>query len=140
VTTDARHFPTPTEEGSATSSASGVVQISNGIAAIVKARFGRGPDVARTTISGTLVVCLLRGGFTTAEQTLAESGRDELIVARRAAIVDAVRDQLAEVVEHAVHRPVVSVMSASDQPKDLQVLVFVLEQGDSPGPERERAA
>jgi uncharacterized protein YbcI len=116
------------------------VQISNGIASIVKARFGRGPDFARTTISGTLVVCLLRGGFTTAEQTLAGSGRDQLIVARRAAIVDAVRDQLAEVVERAVHRRVVSVMSASDQPQDLQALVFVLKEGGSPGPGRQRAA
>jgi len=38
--------------------------ISEGIVALLKEFYGRGPDKTKTYVNGNLVVCLLRGGFT----------------------------------------------------------------------------
>jgi uncharacterized protein YbcI len=47
--------------------------ISDGIVALLKGYYGRGPDRTKTYVNGDLVVCLLRGGFTRVEQTLREA-------------------------------------------------------------------
>src|SRR5436853_638924 len=51
--------------------------ISNRMVQIHKRFYGKGPTKARSYIMGDLVVCLMRGGFTTAEETLIGSGRAE---------------------------------------------------------------
>ena len=44
--------------------------ISEGMVALLKEYYGRGPTQAKTYYQDDLVVCLLRGGFTRVEQTL----------------------------------------------------------------------
>ena len=44
--------------------------ISDGLVALLKEFYGRGPDKAKTYVTDDLVVCLLRGGFTRVAQTL----------------------------------------------------------------------
>jgi hypothetical protein len=48
--------------------------ISDGLVALLKEYYGRGPDKAKTYVTDDLVVCLLRGGFTRVEQTLLDGG------------------------------------------------------------------
>lgn len=103
------------------------VEISNAIARLHKQYVGRGPTNARTTVDGDLVVCLLEGGYTRAEQTLDESDKGYVVAAGRLGLQEAMRGELIELVQHVLRRPVRSYMSANDVEGDLQVEVFVLE-------------
>jgi uncharacterized protein YbcI len=102
------------------------IEISNAIARLHKEFIGRGPTNTRTTIDGDLVVCLLEGGYTRAEQTLAENDNTDLVAAGRLGLQDAMRAAMTAAVEGALGRSVNSFMSANDLERNLQVEVFVL--------------
>jgi uncharacterized protein YbcI len=96
---------------------------------------GRGPTNSRVTIDGELVVCLLEGGYTKAEQTLEDNDRGDIVAAGRLGLQDAMRAALIACVENTLDRRVRSFMSANDLRQNLQVEVFVLHgDGMSPGP------
>jgi uncharacterized protein YbcI len=107
-------------------SSSPSLEISNAIARLHKQYIGRGPTNSRTTIDGDLVVCLLEGGYTRAEQTLEDNNKGDLVAAGRLGLQDAMRDAMVDVVEGIVGREVKSFMSANDLQRNLQVEVFVL--------------
>jgi uncharacterized protein YbcI len=111
------------------------LEISNAIARLHKQYVGRGPTNSRTTIDGDLVVCLLEGGYTRAEQTLEENDKGDLVAAGRLGLQEAMRQAMVEAVEQALGRDVRSFMSANDLHRNLQVEVFVLAPTGSPGPE-----
>jgi uncharacterized protein YbcI len=102
------------------------LEIANGISRVHKDHIGRGPANARTTIDGDLVVCLLEGGYTRAEQTLEENEHRNLVAQGRLGLQDAMRDEYIAVVERALGRTVHSFMSANDVERNLQVETFVL--------------
>jgi uncharacterized protein YbcI len=108
------------------------LEISNAISRLHKEFVGRGPTNSRTTIDGDLVVCLLEGGYTRAEQTLSANENDDLVAAGRLGLQDAMRQAMIAAVEQAVGRRVLSFMSANDLHRNLQVEVFVL-TGEAPG-------
>jgi uncharacterized protein YbcI len=49
--------------------------ISDGMVALLKEFYGRGPTRAKSYYQDDLVVCVLRGGFSRVEETLLEGGR-----------------------------------------------------------------
>jgi uncharacterized protein YbcI len=102
------------------------LEISNAIARLHKQYIGRGPTNSRTTIDGDLVVCLLEGGYTRAEQTLEDNNKGDLVAAGRLGLQEAMRQAMVDVVEGVVGREVRSFMSANDLQRNLQVEVFVL--------------
>jgi uncharacterized protein YbcI len=102
------------------------LEISNAIARLHKQYIGRGPTNSRTTIDGDLVVCLLEGGYTRAEQTLEDNNKSDLVAAGRLGLQEAMRQAMVEVVEQVLGRAVRSFMSANDLHRNLQVEVFVL--------------
>jgi uncharacterized protein YbcI len=108
------------------------LEISNALARLHKHFVGRGPTNTRTTIDGDLVVCLLEGGYTRAEQTLEANDKDDLVAAGRLGLQDAMREGMIEAVQSSLGRRVHSFMSANDLHRNLQVEVFVLEPA-SPG-------
>ena len=108
------------------------LEISNAIARLHKEYVGRGPTNSRTVIDGEIVVVLLEGGFTRAEQTLDGSERRDLVVAGRLGLQDAMRSAMIDVVERVLSRPVRSFMSANDLERNLQSEVFVLEGPTTP--------
>ena len=57
--------------------------ISDGIVALLKEFYGRGPTRTKSYYEDDLVVCLLRGGFTRVEQTLLEGGRGPAVIQQR---------------------------------------------------------
>ena len=57
------------------------VEISNAISRLHKHYVGRGPTNARTTIDQGMVVCLIEGGYTRAEQTLEANDNSDVVVA-----------------------------------------------------------
>ena len=56
--------PTPLAHGDV------LTAISDGMVALLKEFYGRGPTRAKSYYEDDLVVCLLRGGFSRVEQTL----------------------------------------------------------------------
>ena len=107
------------------------LEISNAISRLHKEFVGRGPANSRTTIDGDLVVVLLEGGYTRAEQTLTANDNADLVAAGRLGLQDAMRQAMIDVVEQTVGRRVHSFMSANDLVRNLQVEVFVLAAEDS---------
>lgn len=105
-------------------------RISDGIVALFKEHYGRGPDRAKTYYHDDLVVCLLRGGFTRVEQTLVDGGRGDAVIEQRMAFQDLMRPQFRRVVEEATGRRVVGFMSGNHQGPDLISEVFVLDSTD----------
>ena len=104
--------------------------ISEGLVALLKEYYGRGPEQAKTYVSEELVVCLLRGGFTPVEQTLRDGGHGDEVIRQRMAFQDVMRDRFEQVVEHATGRRVIGFMSGNQQNPDMICEVFVLAPND----------
>jgi len=117
---------TEIDRGGSESTVSRPLEISNAISRLHKEFVGRGPTNSRTTIDGNLVVCLLEGGYTRAEQTLSENDKGDLVAAGRLGLQDAMRKAMIAAVEQTTGRRVHSFMSANDLEQNLQVEVFVL--------------
>ncbi len=102
-------------------------QISDGLVALLREYYGRGPDRTRTYVSDDLVVCVLRGGFTPVERTLLESGYGGDVIRQRMVFQEVMRERFEAVVEQATGRKVVGFMSGNQQDPDMICEVFVLE-------------
>lgn len=57
--------------------------ISDGMVALLKEFYGRGPTRAKSYYEDDLVVCVLRGGFSRVEQTLLDGGRGAAVISQR---------------------------------------------------------
>lgn len=101
-------------------------EISDGLVALLKDYYGRGPDRTKTYVHDDLVVCLLRGGFTRVEQTLLEGGHGDDVIRQRMAFQQVMRDRFEAVVERATGRQVIGFMSGNQQDPDMICEVFVL--------------
>ena len=104
--------------------------ISDGLVALLKEFYGRGPTRAKSYYEDDLVVCLLRGGFSRVEQTLLEGGRGASVIQQRMEFQEVMRDRFTAVVEHATGRRVVGFMSGNQQDPDMVCEVFVLTPTD----------
>jgi uncharacterized protein YbcI len=109
--------------------------ISDGMVALLKEYYGRGPDRTKSYYHDDLVVCLLRGGFTRVEQTLLSGGRGQAVLQQRMEFQEVMRERFAAVVEHATGRRVVGFMSGNQQSPDMICEVFVLAPTDLVGDE-----
>jgi uncharacterized protein YbcI len=105
-------------------------EISDGIVALLKEFYGRGPERTKTYVHDDLVVCLLRGGFTRVEQTLVEGGHGEDVIRQRMAFQQVMRHRFEDVVERATGRKVISFMSGNHENPDMICEVFVLAPND----------
>ncbi len=114
------------EEPMSDRTASRSLELSNAISRLHKQFIGRGPTNSRTTIDGDLVVCLLEGGFTVAEQTLSDNDKQDLVVAGRVGLQDSMRQAMIAAVQEVTGRRVRSFMSANDLEHNLQTEIFVL--------------
>jgi uncharacterized protein YbcI len=110
--------------------ASRSLEVSNAISRLHKQFIGRGPTNSRTAIDGDLVVCLLEGGFTRAEQTLNDNDKQDLVVAGRVGLQDSMRQAMIAAVQEITGRRVRSFMSANDLEHNLQTEIFVLSSED----------
>ena len=93
--------------------------ISDGMVALQKEFYGRGPTRAKTYYEDDLVVCLLRGGFSRVEQTLWEGGRGSSVIQQRMDFQDLMRERFNEVIEAATGRQVIGFMSGNQQNPDI---------------------
>jgi uncharacterized protein YbcI len=104
--------------------------ISDGIVALLKEYYGRGPTRTKSYYEDDIVVCLLRGGFTRVEQTLLEGGRGAAVIQQRMEFQELMRDRFNAVIEEATGRPVIGFMSGNQQHPDIMCEVFILAPTD----------
>ncbi len=104
--------------------------ISDGMVALLKEFYGRGPTRAKSYYEDDLVVCVLRGGFSRVEQTLLDGGRGSAVIQQRMEFQEVMRDRFTEVIEQATGRAVIGFMSGNQQHPDLMCEVFILAPTD----------
>ncbi len=104
--------------------------ISDGLVALLKEYYGRGPTRAKSYFEDDLVVCVLRGGFSRVEQTLLDGGRGAAVITQRMEFQDVMRKRFAAVVEDATGQRVIGFMSGNQQQPDLMCEVFILAPTD----------
>ena len=104
--------------------------ISDGLVALLKEYYGRGPTHAKSYYADDLVVCVLRGGFSRVEQTLLDGGRGSAVIRQRIEFQEVMRDRFTDVIENATGRGVIGFMSGNQQEPDLMCEVFILAPTD----------
>jgi uncharacterized protein YbcI len=104
--------------------------ISDGLVALLKEFYGRGPTQAKSYYQDDLVVCILRGGFSRVEQTLLDGGRGSAVIEQRMQFQELMRVRFEAVIEKATGRKVIGFMSGNQQDPDLMCEVFVLDPSD----------
>jgi len=104
--------------------------ISDGLVALLKEFYGRGPTETKSYYQDDLVVCVLRGGFSRVEETLLSGGRGPAVIDQRMAFQDIMRHRFEQVIEEATGREVVGFMSGNQQAPDMMCEVFILASGD----------
>jgi len=104
--------------------------ISDGLVALLKDFYGRGPTQAKSYYQDDLVVCILRGGYTQVEQTLLDGGRGSAVIEQRMQFQELMRERFEAVIEAATGRRVIGFMSGNQQDPDLMCEVFVLDPSD----------
>jgi uncharacterized protein YbcI len=114
--------------------------VSDGMVALLKEYYGRGPSQAKTYYHDDLVVCLMRGGFTRVEQTLRDAGHGDAVIAQRMEFQEVMRERFTAVIEHATGRSVIGFMSGNQQDPDMICEVFVLSPTDLLDDDEQRAA
>ena len=100
--------------------------IAEGIVALFKEYYGRGPDQARVYYVDDVVVCILRGGFTRVEQTLLDAGCRDAVIDQRTTFQQVMHDHFKALIEEIVGREVVAFVSASQPDPEMTCELFVL--------------
>jgi uncharacterized protein YbcI len=104
--------------------------ISDGMVALLKEFYGRGPMRTKSYYEDDLVVCVLRGGFSRVEQTLLEGGRGQAVIQQRMEFQELMRARFEAVIEDATGRRVIGFMSGNQQHPDMMCEVFILAPTD----------
>ena len=92
--------------------------------------YGKGPTKAKTHMVNDTVVCILKGGFTTVERTLIDTGDVESVLRVRSSFQHAMEGEFRKVIEEETGRKVIAYMSQVHADPDLAVELFVLEPVD----------
>lgn len=109
-----------------------LVTLCNGLVGLFREFAGRGPSRCKAHWAGCdLIVVILRGGFTTADQTLYEAGHGMAVRDSQHALSDVLEAKMTELVQNTSGRKVQAFMSASHQGPDLRALLFMLEPRES---------
>ncbi len=108
--------------------------ISDGMVALLKEFYGRGPTRTKSYYADDLVVCVLRGGFSRVEQTLLEGGRGTAVIQQRMEFQELMRARFEEVIQVATGRQVIGFMSGNQQHPDMMCEVFILAPTDLADP------
>jgi uncharacterized protein YbcI len=111
-----------------------LAQISTGLVQLHSRYYGKGPTKAKTHMVNDTVICILKGGFTTVERTLLDTGEVESVYQMRRSFQQAMEDDFRRIVEEATGRKVIAYMSSIHVDPDLAVELFVLEPAEEPEP------
>ena len=107
--------------------------LSNEMVRAKKRFFGKGPEKAKSYLLDDLLIVVLRGGMTTAEQTMKSFGQHDMIRQFRQLFENEMTDHLTGLVEEATGREVVTYQSQVlfDPDMIIEIFVFAGEEGDA---------
>ena len=120
---DAADLREPHEDGDGTLRQ----DISTVMVGLYKDHYGEGPTRCRTYLHPDLVIVVLGGGYSAAEQTLWEAGKWYEVRQARMLWQDSMQAKFIGAIEEQTGRKVAAFMSANRQDPDLAVEMFVLE-------------
>ena len=115
------------------------IQISRAIVRLLSDYTGRGPNRARTTINGNLVVCIVEDALTKGERVLVANGQRDTVLQMRASYQQAMSREATAAVEDLTGRRVLAFMSSNHADPDYGAEIFILDgaspagSGDHPG-------
>jgi uncharacterized protein YbcI len=107
-----------------------LARISTALVQLHSQFYGKGPTKAKTYLVDDMVICVLRGGFTTIERTLIDRGESEAVHSLRRGFQRVMESEFTEVVEEALGRTVTGYMSQVRHDPEVAVEIFILEQAD----------
>jgi uncharacterized protein YbcI len=90
--------------------------------------FGKGPEQAKSYMVDDLLIVVMRGGLTTAEQTMLRFGQQQMVRQFRQLFEDEMTDVLTSLVEQTTGRTVVNYQSQIMFDPDIVVEMFVFDQ------------
>jgi uncharacterized protein YbcI len=93
-----------------------------------RAHVGRGPKKAQAFYRNNVIVVILEGMMTKAEQTLIARGKHDAVMQMRDAFQETMRDALVANVEELTGSKVRAFMSGNSIDPDMSVEVFILEE------------
>lgn len=103
--------------------------ISNQIVQLLRESTGRGPTQCKTYwVGDDIVMVVIKGGFSAAEQTMADAGHEDEVFSGRRALQSSVSQRMKDIVETNVGRDVEAFMSNSHMDPNLMIEVFVLKE------------
>jgi uncharacterized protein YbcI len=108
-----------------------LVAVSDGVVRLLRDFAGKGPTTCKAYWAGPdILVVMLRGGYTAAEQTLFEGGHGQSVRESRMKLQDTLSARMSAMIEELTGRRVIAFMNASHQDPDLSAELFVLEPQD----------
>jgi uncharacterized protein YbcI len=107
--------------------------ISNEMVRALKQFYGKGPEAAKSYFLDDLLIVVMRGGMTTAEETMLEFGQENMVRQFRQLFEDEMTERLTSTVELATGRKVVNYQSQVMFDPDVIIEVFVFEDDGSSG-------
>jgi uncharacterized protein YbcI len=102
-------------------------EISATMVGLYKEHHGEGPTRCRTYLHPELVIVVLGGGYSAAEQTLFAAGKWYEVREARQIWQDSMQARFVDAIEGLTGRNVAAFMSANRQDPDVSVEMFVLE-------------
>jgi len=119
------------EESDASTQGGGLLsRISNEMVAAQKQFFGKGPTQAKSYMVDDLLFIVMRGGFTTAEQTMLEFGQADLVRQFRQIFQNEMGDRLIGIIEKLTERKVLTYQSQVLFGPNIALEVFVFDRTD----------
>ncbi|HWH10210.1 MAG TPA: Na-translocating system protein MpsC family protein [Solirubrobacteraceae bacterium] len=105
-----------------------LVELSNRIVQEFRASVGKGPSKCNAYWAGRdLLVVLLQGGYSVAEQTLFDAGHERAVHDAQHALQSSMEARLTNIVADLTGREVAGFLGASRQRPDLRAELFLLE-------------
>lgn len=102
--------------------------ISNGIVALLREHYGRGPMKAKTYVIDDIIVVVMRGsGFTALEKTIMDSGQPDRIVAMRHDFQTVMTKPFTDTIEGLTGRNVVAFLSQAHVDPDITIEIFFVD-------------
>ena len=105
-----------------------LARISNEFVTMQKKFWGLGPLEAKSYMMDDLLLIVMRGGMTTAESTMIEFGRQELVRQFRQSFENEMSEKLRGMIEHLTGRKVLTYQSQVLFAPDIVTELFVFER------------
>jgi uncharacterized protein YbcI len=114
-------------------------RLSNEMVRAQKQFFGKGPTQAKSYMVDDMLFIVMRGGLTTAEQTMLDFGRQDLVRQFRQLFEDEMTERLTSMVEEVTGRRVANYQSQIMFKPDVMVEMFVFDEPADAQPREETA-